>query len=115
MDLAIEPYGILSVTTSTPNVLFTKENLPESRIALHIYTNNDGQFVQDCCIGGAEISTKVTWSFSRIVVHRTPPHRTRAQPKPVQVQLFSYAKSPKALNSPSARVWSHRADGRKGS
>ena len=30
MDLAIEPYGILSVTTSTPNVLSTKEKtLPE--------------------------------------------------------------------------------------
>jgi hypothetical protein len=32
MDLAIEPYGILSVTTPTPNLLFTKENLPEAEL-----------------------------------------------------------------------------------
>jgi hypothetical protein len=29
MDLAIEPYGIFSVTTPAPNVRLTKENLPE--------------------------------------------------------------------------------------
>jgi hypothetical protein len=32
MDLAIEPYGILSVTTSTSNLLFTKETLPEAEL-----------------------------------------------------------------------------------
>jgi hypothetical protein len=76
VDLTTEPYGSLSVTTPTSDIFLYKRKCTGSRIGLHMYTNNDGKFVQSTCVGRTELWTKVTWLFSRIVVlrPRPPPH-----------------------------------------
>jgi len=78
-----------------------------SRIGLHIYTNNDGQFVQAGCVGTAEISTKVTWSFSRIVVLRTPPSPPPSRARQILLRpTFLFPKSPRRSIAP-ASVYGH--------